>query len=107
MLRSFLDELFFYSYEVDFMQALEHGSFPFCTLFYVLFHSNIPTQVKIFAQNIYSPVRIEFSRSLFIILQNKPSEIDISIKKTTPKLIKKKGGGERRKALRKKPVIFI
>jgi len=42
-------------------------------------------QSKIFAQNIYSPVRIEFSRSLFTILQNKPSEIDVSIKKITTK----------------------
>ena len=42
-------------------------------------------------QNIYSPVRIEFSRRLFTILQNKPSEIDVSIKKTTTQI--KKGGG--------------
>jgi hypothetical protein len=47
-------------------------------------------------------VRIEFSRSLFTILQNKPSEIDVSIKIITTK---KKGGGSgvvRRKALSKK-----
>jgi len=48
-------------------------------------------------------VRIEFSRSLFTILQNKPSEIDVSIKKAT---IQIKKGEVRHKALRKNP-LFI
>lgn len=45
-------------------------------------------------------MRIEFSRSLFTILQNKPSEIDVSIKIITTTT--KKGGVVRRKALSKK-----
>ena len=50
----------------------------------------------------HSPVRLEFSRNLFTILQNKQSKIDY--KNYNPNLEK---GEVRRKALRKKPTFHL